>query len=171
MNEVLRTIKQRRSIRKFTGEIISDEALRTIIEAGFYAPTARNMRPTHFIIVRGSEKLALMAEAMPNARYCVDAGTAVVVCGDREKDVDGYLAEDGSAAIMNMLLAAESLGIGSLWCGVYPRDERVEFLRIMCSMPENILPVGVVLLGMPAEHKPDPELYEEEKVHFEIWEA
>lgn len=171
MNEVIKTIKQRRSIRKFTGELISDEMLKAVLEAGFYAPTARNMRPTHFIVVRSKEKLELIAEAMPNARYCTEAGTAVVVCGDRERDVDGYLVEDGSAAIMNMLLAADSMGLGSLWCGVYPRDERVEFLRIVCSIPENILPVGLVLFGMPAEKKNTPELYEDNKVHFEKWEA
>lgn len=170
MNEVLDTIKKRRSIRKFTGEKISEQELKTILEAGFYAPTARNMRPTHFIVVQDSEKLKLMAEAMPNARYCVEAGTAVIVCGDRERDVDGYLVEDGSAAIMNMLLAAESIGLGSLWCGVYPREERVDFLRIMCSIPDNILPVGVVLLGKPAEQKAEPELYEGEKIHIETWE-
>ena len=171
MNEVIKTIKQRRSIRKFTGELISDEMLKAVLEAGFYAPTARNMRPTHFIVVRDKEKLELIAETMPNARYCTDAGTAVIVCGDREKDVDGYLVEDCSAAIMNMLLAADSMNLGSLWCGVYPRDERVEFLRIVCSIPENILPVGLVLLGVPAEKKAIPELYEGNKVHFEKWEA
>lgn len=169
MNEVLNTIKHRRSIRKYTGELITDADLKTIIEAGFYAPTARNIRPTHFIIVKDKEKLEGIAEAMPNARYCTDAGCAVIVCGDRDKDVDGYLTEDASAAIMNMLLAADSMGLGALWCGVYPREERVSYLKKEFCIPDNILPVGLVLVGVADEEKEIPERYEEEKVHCEIW--
>lgn len=71
--------------------------------------------------------------------------------------------------LMNMLLAADSMGLGALWCGVYPREERVSYLRKEFCIPDNILPVGLVLVGVADEEKEIPERYEEEKVHCEIW--
>lgn len=92
-----------------------------------------------------------------------------MLCGDRNKDVDAYLTENASAAIQNMLLAAYEIGLGSVWCGVYPREERVNSFIELLNLPENILPVGFVILGYPDEEKEIPEYFDESRVYYNTW--
>lgn len=167
--QVRNAIMQRRSIRSYTEKPVSEEEIREILNAGFYAPTARNMRPTHFIVIRNQAVLKQIAHEQPNAKYCTDAGCGILVCGDTEKDVEGYLVEDGSAAIENMLLTAYELNLGALWCGVYPRVERMESFRRLCSLPDSILPVGFVIIGNTDEKNETPQRYDENAVHWEQW--
>lgn len=166
---IQKIIKERRSIRKYTGEPISEEQMKCLLEAGFYAPTARNIRPTHFIIIKDKNTLEEIASEQPNAKYCVEAGCGILVCGDTDMDALGYIVEDASAAIQNILLSAHGMGLGTVWCGVYPREERVNGFKRMCGLPENILPVGFVIVGNPAEEKETPERFNEANIHEETW--
>ena len=163
------TIKNRRSIRSYTGQAVTDEQLHAVLEAGFYAPTARNLQPTHFIIIKDPQTLETIAQEQPNARHGVGAGCGILVCGDRSLDVDGYLAENASAAIQNMMLCAHELGLGTVWCGVYPRTERTEGFRRICQLPESILPVGFLVIGVPNEEKPVPDRFDPARIHKERW--
>ncbi len=162
-------ILQRRSIRKYTGRVIEQDKLDTILKAGFYAPTARNVQPTSFVVIKDKKTLSQIAEEQPNAKYCVEAGCGILVCGDKNADVDGYLVENASAAIQNMLLSAHELGLGTVWCGVYPRDARMESFVEILDLPENILPVGFVIAGYPDEVKEVPERVDLARVHYEKW--
>jgi nitroreductase len=164
-------VVNRRSIRNYTGKQLSDQQIETLLEAGFYAPTARNMRPLHFIVIREREALEAIAKEQTNAKYVLEAGCGILVCGDRTLDVDGYLVEDGSAAIQNMLLTAYEMGLGALWCGVYPREVRIEHFRKLCRLPEHILPIGLVVAGHTEQAPERPERVDQSRIHFEIWET
>lgn len=168
MNEVLKAIKSRRSVRKYKEEQISQESLDSIIEAGVYAPTAHNEQPWHFTIIQNKEMLQhinekakeLMAKsdvewiqkmgANPNFKVTYNAPTLIIVSG--RKDAMAWSA-DCAAAIQNMLIAAESLDIGSVWLGLlrffFQQEEEVAKLGI----PEGYEPYYGVALGFKTRDK------------------
>lgn len=167
---VLKALRTRRSIRKFTGEPLSEEQIRILLDVGFCAPTARNLRPWHFIVVQSGDKLASIVDIHPHAAMLPQSGCGIVVCGDHDRQPEeGYLALDCAAAIENMLLAAHGMGLGAVWLGIYPRIQRMEGLRTLLGIPKTVLPVGVIAVGHPAEEKAAPNRYEAGCVHREQW--
>jgi nitroreductase len=168
--DALTAIFTRHSIRKYTGEPITDDQLHTILRAGFSAPTAMNTRPWQFVVVRSAETLEAITKAHPYSKMLPSAGCGILVCGDTAKNENlYYLAEDCSAAIENMLLAAHAQGLGAVWLGVHPRDERVQAMRALMELPESIFPIGMMAVGNPAETRDAPDRFEADKVHFEKW--
>lgn len=168
--DILDAIFTRRSIRKFTGEQVSEEALKTILKAGFSAPSAHNHRPQHFVVVREKSLLESIAGFHPYAKMLPGAGCGIIVCGDSEKQkATGFLVEDCSASIQNMLLAAHGLGLGAVWCGLYPITELTESVAKLLKLPSSIIPVGLIALGHKDQEREAPDRYEDSKVHFEQW--
>lgn len=166
----LTCIFTRRSIRKYSGQPITDDQLHTILRAGFSAPTAMNTRPWQFIVIRDKAKLEAITKIHPYSKMLPSAGCGILVCGDTVmNDNLYYLTEDCSAAIENMLLAAHALGLGAVWLGVHPRDERVAAMRELMELPEGIWPIGLMAVGVPAETREAPDRYEENKVHYDKW--
>ncbi len=168
--DVLKAIFTRRSIRSFTGEAINNDDLNCILKAGFYAPSARNLQPWHFIIVKDKEMLESISQKHPYAKMVPNAGCCIVVCGDKEKQTKtGFLVEDCSAAIENMLLAAHGIGLGGVWLSLYPISTRSKPIGKLLGIPDNIVPVGMIAVGYKAEEKMTEERYDKEKLHFERW--
>lgn len=166
----LEAIITRRSIRKFEEKPVPQKLVDQLLKAGMFAPSAKNYRPWHFIVVDERAKLDELSNLHPSAKMLKTASLAILVCGDRNLDpMDGYLAINTSAATQNILLAAHELGLGTVWIGVYPREERVAEMVQYFKLPENILPVNLIAIGWPGEEKPVPERYEPEKVHFNKW--
>lgn len=170
--DVLTAIRERRSIRKYTAEPISELHLNTILEAGLSAPTARNKRPFHFLVVQDPESLTEIAQGKIHARMVAHAPCAIVVLGDSQvEDRLEYLYADCFAATQNILLAIHGLNLGGVWCGVGKDSPWYDLLKEKLQLPEHIEPTAVVALGHPAEEKPRPEIWEPEKIHFETWTA
>jgi nitroreductase len=168
--DVLEAIFTRRSIRKFTEQPVDDEDLHMILRAGCYAPSARNSQPWHFVVVRDCASLDAIAQDHPYAKMMPQAGCCVVVCGDKTKQgMTGFLIEDCSAALQNMLLAAHGLGLGAVWCGLYPLTQRTKVVQRLLHLPPNIMPVGMFALGHKAEERTTEERFDPDKVHFEKW--
>lgn len=167
---VLDAIFTRRSIRKFTGEPVSEENLKLILKAGFQAPSAHNFEPRDYIVVRDKEKLNKISEFHKYAKMLPNAGCGIVVCGDTRKQEElGFLVEDCSASIQNMLLAAHGLGLGAVWCGLYSREELVDDMSKVLDLPDYIIPIGMVVVGVKAEEKKVVDRYKEENVHYDKW--
>ncbi len=166
MNQVLKTIKSRRSIRKYLPERIKDAELKAILEAGAYAPSAHNDQPWHFTVVRNKELIDRMSELSKklmaeqaadwvremgrNPSFHVFYGAPVVVVVSMRRDAFSPLV-DCSAAIENMLIAAESLDIGSCWIGLarYFFSLKDEVARL--GVPEGYEPCYAVTLGYKAQ--------------------
>ncbi len=172
--ELVEGILNRRSIRSFTDRHISDEDLHTILRAAMSGPTCANTRDWSFLVVRDKEMLEKMADANGRPaqplRRC-DVG--ILILGDLDRAFERakeYWVIDGAIAGQNMILAAEGLGIGSVWLGTWPQMERVEKQKALFSLPDSVIPHSVIVFGYPAEEKtgehPD---YEESQVHFEKW--
>ncbi len=168
--EVLNAIFTRRSIRKYTGDVISEDDLKLVLRAGFSAPSAHNYQPWHFVVVKDNATLEQIAAVHTYAKMLPQAGCGIIVCGDKEKQsITGFLVEDCSAAIQNMLLAAHGLGLGAVWCGLYPVTKLTKSISKLLDLPANITPIGMVVVGYSAEEKKELDKYDEAKIHIEKW--
>lgn len=168
--DAITAIKTRRSVRKFTGEVISEEQMKVVLEAAFAAPTAHNFQPWEFLVIRDEELLRIIADTHPYGKMAPGAGCAIIVCGNKDKqELMGFLVEDCSAAIENMLIAANSEGLGAVWCGIYPVDPLVKGFEKALDIPKHIIPIGMVVIGHPAEKKEPEYRYDPEKIHYNKW--
>jgi nitroreductase len=168
--ELLEAIFTRKSIRKYTGESLTEEQLELILRAGFAAPSAHNKQPWHFVVVRDKETLEKIAHFHPYAKMLPQAGCGIIACGDSNKEgMTGFLTEDCSAAIQNMLLAAHGIGLGAVWCGLYPVTALTSKVSGLLELPENIIPIGLVVAGHKNEERKAVDQYDAKKVHFEKW--
>ena len=165
---LIETILARRSIRKYTAEPVSEESIQTLLEAAMAAPSASNRKPWQFVVVTERETLDELAETHPHGKMLSGAPLGIAVCGDLT-EMERYWVQDCSAATENMLLAVTALGLGAVWLGVYPGDERVEAVRRILDLPEHITPLNVVSIGHPAEEKEPRTQFDAERVHRETW--
>lgn len=167
---ILEAINTRRSIRKFTGEIISDKDLELILKAGFQAPSAMNREPREYIVIRDKEKMDKIASYHPHAKMLPQAGCAIVVCGDKEKqNIEGFLSQDCSASVQNILLAAHGLDLGAVWCGVHPRPELMTPMAEILGLPDHIIPIAMVVVGIPDQKTKEVDRYDEACVRYDQW--
>jgi nitroreductase len=166
--ELIQTIFSRRSIRKYTTEPVSEADIKTLLEAAMAAPSASNRKPWQFVVVTERQTLDALAEAHPHGKMLFQATLCIAVCGDLT-EMERYWVQDCSAATENLLLAATALGLGAVWLGVYPKDDRVAFVRPILDLPETITPLNLISIGHPAEEKEPRTQYDESRVHRERW--
>jgi len=168
--ETLKAILTRRSIRKYINKNIPEEYYEIMLKAAMHAPSARNRQPWHFIVITDRGILKKLAEVNPSWRMLAEAASAIVVCGDTNlEDSESFIIQDCSAATQNILLAAHELGLGSVWLGVHPREDRLLPLADILHIPKQILPVSMVSLGKPDESREQPERYNIERIHQDGW--
>lgn len=172
-NQVLETIHNRKSVRHFTDEPVSKDLLLELLKAAMAAPSARNLQPWSFICITNRNMLDQLANGLPYAKMLFRAKAAIVVCGipDRsgQDSPEGYWVQDCSAASQNILLAAEALGLGAVWTGVYPRPERVSIVREILGIPEKIFPLNVLPIGYPEGIDRPKDKFHSENIIWESW--
>lgn len=167
MDARLTFIFARRSIRHYTSEPVSEEDIHALLQAAMAAPSARNAKPWHFVVIRDRHRLGQLAEVHPYANMLAEAAVGIAVCG--EPPASEYWVQDTSAATENILLAATALGLGAVWIGVHPQPEREQKVREVLGLPEYITPLCLVAIGHPAEEKPPRTQYDASRVHNERW--
>lgn len=168
--DAIETIKTRRSIRSFEDRPVPDEIIRQVLEAAMFAPSAGNEQPWQFVVVTDRKLLAQIPQVNPYAGSAARAPLAIMVCGDLSLEMyGGFWVQDCAAAAQNLLLAAHALGLGAVWTGVYPREERVQGFRRLFGLPEKVVPFALVILGWPAERPVQPDRYRETRVHHNGW--
>ncbi|MCG3226661.1 MAG: nitroreductase family protein [Candidatus Heimdallarchaeota archaeon] len=163
-------ILTRRSIRKFIDKPVSDEDIESILRAAMASPSAGNLQPWEFLVINDREILDKVPELHPYAKMALESPVAILVCCDTRKKVrEGFWIQDCSAASQNILLAAHALGLGAVWCGIYPNEERTKVFQELLKMPSEVYPVNIIPIGYPAEEKEPSDRYEEERIHFNKW--
>jgi len=161
------SIYQRRSIRKYTKQAVTKDQIEELLSAAMAAPSARNKKPWHFIVIEERSVLDKIPDYHPYAKMLYEAPLAMLVCGDLELDENiDYLVQNCSAATQNILLRATELGLGTVWLGVYPREPRMEGLVDLFNLPEHIKPISLIAIGYPAEKKEPKMGLEWDKVSF-----
>jgi nitroreductase len=168
--DVLEAIRTRRSIRTYVDQPVPEELVQKLLAAAMQAPSARNQQPWQFVVIDDQTILAKIPTFMPNAAVAGKAPLAILVCGDLSlEESEGYWVIDCAAAVENMLLAAHALGLGAVWCGVYPRDKRMQGLRQLIGLPKNVIAHSLVVLGYGAEQAPAEDRYRPERVRRNHW--
>ncbi len=166
--DLIHTILSRRSIRSYTPQPVSKQHIQTLLEAAMAAPSASNLKPWHFVVVVDRQMLNNLAELHPFGKMLFEAPLCIAVCGDRAIS-ERYWVQDCSAATENLLLAAVALGLGAVWLGAYPKEERITAIRTVLGIPDAIVPLNLISIGHPAEKKEPRTQYDEERVHREHW--
>lgn len=168
--EALEVIITRRSVRKFTTQKIEQEIIDTLLHAAMSAPSADNQQPWHFLIIDQRPLLDGIPTFHPYAKMCLEAPLAIVVCIDT--DAQQYRiawSQDLSAATQNILLAARALGLGAVWLGVYPHQERIVSLRKLLNLKDGVIPFSIIPIGYTDVKQKKIDRYKEERVHFNKW--
>lgn len=149
----IQNIMTRTSVRQYTGQQLSDDTVKVLLQAAMAAPSAVDKRPWEFVVLKNQEKRDLIGDAVKGVGdKTKTAGAVILVCGNSERFIEQapeYWVQDCSAATENLLLAVNAMGLGAVWCGVYPVQEQVAQVREILGLPENIIPLNVITIGYP----------------------
>lgn len=168
--DVLTAMKTRRSIRQFTSQPVEEAMVTMMLSCGMYAPTAKNKRPCHFIVIRERALLRKLALQNSQAAMLENAAGAILVCGD--KNLEGtkeFLYADCAAATQNILLGIHGLGLGGVWCGVAPNSDWKKLIIDRIELPIKLEPVAVIAYGWPNEEKEICNRWDRERIHYDKW--
>lgn len=167
--DAIETIYKRRSIRCYEEKPVDKETIINLLKAATAAPTAANCQPWEFIVVDEPEKLSKLKDKLIFARY--NAPAAIVVCGNMKLAFKGPVKEmwvqDCSAATENILIAATSMGLGSVWIGIYPIESNINMMKKVLNIPEHVIPLGIVYIGYPGEEKEARTRFDEKRVYWQ----
>ena len=165
--DAIEAVLSRRSIRKYTAEPVDETTLRGLLDAAMNAPSSANGQPWHFIVVTDRKTLDEIPTFHQYSNMVKEAPLAVIICGDMQ--LSSVWVQDCSAATENLLIAANARGLGAVWLGVYPIGERTAGVRKLFGLPDNIMPLNIVVVGHPAEEKPPVNRFNPERVHRNKW--
>ncbi len=165
-------VHTRRSIRKYAEgrEPVTDEHLEKLLRAAMAAPSAGNQQPWRFLVVHEQKRLDQIPALHSYAKMVHQVGTAIVVCADPQgAKWPQFWPQDCSAATENLLLAARALGLGAVWCGIYPERERMAAFQRLFNLPEHVQPFALVPIGQMAGEAKVADRYRPELIHWETW--
>ncbi len=169
---VLDNIATRTSVRDYEARPVEKEKIEKMLRAAMAAPTAMNKQPWHFVVVDQRNVLDALAGANPYAKMLKKAPLAIVVCGNTDKMIEGdgrdFWIQDASAATENLLLAAHAMGLGAVWTGAYPSEERCISISKVLSLSDNLIPLNMIVVGYPAEQPQPKQKFKEENVSYNV---
>ena len=163
-NSALDLIMTRRSVRKYTDQPVSDEQLELLLSAACNAPSSKSTHPTHFIVIKDKDKKLELSVMHGGSKALEQAPLAIIVCGDTSLSWACW-RDDCAAATMNIIFAAEALGLSSCWCGIYPRDKRVDGFSKYLEIPGHIMPYSMIILGYADAPKNRRDGVVEKRIH------
>lgn len=168
--ETIEAIMTRRSIRKYTDKSVPDELVKQLLQAAMAAPSASNEQPWHFVVIKDRKILNEVPSFHPWSHMLKEAALAILVCIDPQLEISkGRGVLDCSAATQNILLAAHALGLGAVWLGIYPVEERMNGMRKLVGLPQGVIPLSLVSLGYPNEKLKKEDRFIADRVHFDLW--
>ncbi len=167
----MKEIFERRSIRQYTDEAVSDADIETLLRAAMQAPSAGNQQPWEFVVLKNKDTMLKVLEFHPYSTPLKTASCAIVVCMKTMTHpvMAPYAVQDCAAATQNILLEATHLGLGAVWMGVYSDDTRVDQLRTLIGAPEDITPFCIIAVGHPAAPVAQTDRYDAARVHVDKW--
>ena len=170
---VLKTISTRVSVRSYLDKPVEKEQIEQLLHAGMAAPTAMNRQPWHFVVVTDKRILEELSETNPHSNMLAKAPLAIVVCGDMKKAIEGkareFWVQDCSAATENILLAAHAMGLGAVWTGAYPAEERCKAISEVLKLPEFLIPLNIIVIGYPDKDNSPKDKWNPENVSYDVY--
>ena len=166
-------IMTRTSVRAYSDRPVAKETVDTLLRAAMAAPKAGNRQPWRFVVIDDKSTLEYIGHNFKTMSMAGKAQLAVVMCGDVNATFSGegvgYWIQDVSAASENLLLAAHAMGLGAVWCGIYPMTERVEQFSSRLALPADIIPMACICIGYPAGPSTPKDKWHPEYVHYNTW--
>lgn len=162
----MNSIFHRISVRKYEQRAVEPEKIEKMLKAAMAAPSACNQQPWEFYVVTDKELIGQLSEASPYAKCAKEAPVVFVPCFRSEGIAPEYFNIDMSAAVENLLLEADTLGLGAVWMGISPDEGRMEAVRKVLDIPTNLNAFALVPCGYPAEEREQENRYEESRVHY-----
>lgn len=166
-NPVINNILSRKSVRAYTEQAVEREKIELLLKAAMAAPSAKNIQPWELVVVDDRALMERMADGLPYAKMLDHAPVAIVVCGDEK--ASSMWVQDCCAATQNILLAAESLGLGAVWTAAYPYEDRIGAVVSALGLPEGIVPLCVIPVGYPAQERTARDKWNAGKVRYNRW--
>lgn len=166
---IYNAIMTRSSVRSYTSQIVDDKTIEKLLRAGMAAPTAGNRQPWEFMVVTDRSTLDQFPAIIPGANMAAKAQLAIVVMGTPAKALmPEYWVQDCSAATENILLAAHGMGLGAVWCGAYPNNEkdRVGQMSQLLAIPDGTIALSIIVIGYPDSEPHVKDKWDTEKVHY-----
>ncbi len=163
---------ERHSVRKYLDEKVDPRDIKTILQAGMSAPSARNAQPWEFLVIQDKKRLAECAEIRKFWAMLKEAPLAILVMANLEGYTGSsreFFIQDCSAAAENILLAATALGYGGVWLGIHAMEEPQAQVRALFGIPENIVPVMLLPIGRPLSLPEAKRRFTPEKIHEELY--
>ncbi|MCL2549546.1 MAG: nitroreductase family protein [Methanimicrococcus sp.] len=168
--DAMEAIYTRRSVRKYQNKPVPMELIEEAVKAAMFAPSARNQQPWDFIIIDKKELMDEVPEFSPHAGMSKGAPAGVLICFNKEyESAEGFFPQDLGAATQNLLLALHAGGLGAVWTGVYPREERMAGFVKMFNLPANVIPYAFVVIGYPEKAPEKADRFKKERVRYNKW--
>ena len=161
----MNSIFHRISVRKYEDKPVEKEKIMQILKAGMQAPSACNQQPWEFYIVEDPEILEELSETTPYAKLTAKAPMAIVTAYRKECTAPAYAQIDLSICMENMWLATDEVGLGGVWMGIAPLEDRMEKVEKIIGIPEGQRAFGIFALGYPAEERTQQDRYDETRIH------
>ncbi|MBQ9157467.1 MAG: nitroreductase family protein [Eubacterium sp.] len=162
----MNSIFHRTSIRTYVDQAVEPEKITQILKAAMAAPSAGNQQPWEFYVVTDKATIEKLSRTSPYAGCAAAAPVIIVPCCRKEARFPENVIMDLSAASENILLEVDALGLGAVWLGIAPLEERMEAVSQVLSIPETLIPFCLIPIGYPQQVKPQQDRYDESRVHF-----
>ena len=162
----MNSIYHRVSIRKYKDKPVEEEKITEILRAGMQAPSAANQQPWEFYVVTDKEKIIELSKSHIYAGCAAGAPVVIVPVYRKNCLIPSYAQIDMSIAQENMWLMTDSLGLGGVWLGVAPLQERMDAVREILGLPEALEAFSIFVLGYPDEERPQQDRFDESRIHF-----
>lgn len=164
----MNAIFHRVSVRKYQEKSVEKEKITKMLQAAMAAPSACNQQPWEYYVVTNKEKIKELSLTSPYAGCAADAPLVFVAC---YRDSEGIIAPsyreiDLSASVENLLLEADELGLGAVWIGIAPQEERMADVRTVINLPEHLHAFALIACGYPKEERVQQDRYDENRVHY-----
>lgn len=167
MNPILETIFARHSVRHFEDRAVSADTMMMLARAAMAAPSGLDIRPWQVILIDDTDLIDRLADSLPNAKMAKQVYNAVVICGDTE--ASHHWIVDCAVAGENLLLAAQSMGLGAVWTAVYPDPNRVRVVINELGIPDNMMPLVFIPVGYPTGEDRPKDKFDTTKIHHNKW--
>ena len=162
----MNSIFHRISVRKYESREVEQEKVELMLRAAMAAPSACNQQPWEFYVVTDKEVISRLSEASPYTKCAKGAPLVFVPCFRTEGAAPDYFNIDMSASVENLLLEADELGLGAVWMGIAPIEDRMETVREILDIPDHLQAFALVPCGYPAEERAQQDRYDESRIHY-----
>lgn len=165
-------INNRRSVRRYKEQPVEQEKIEKLLRAAMQAPSAVNQQPWEFIVIQNKEGLKNLASISAYSKMVAEAPLAIVLLGNEERmRLQIHWEQDMAAAAQNILLEAAYLGLGGVWLGVAPMEDRMKLISDLYELKGRLKPFCVIPIGYPEEgqeHKFE-DRFDPSRIHYETY--